>query len=186
MKATLRLHYYAPKGAKLQMVPSEGKPLDMSCDGEGYWSTHIELHSDRPYLYHYRVIEGRHVLREEWGDCHTLTEKSLFGDVEILDHWSEAPTLRPLYSSMFRNSIFARTVESMPSMFGATHYIEVEAPLPTTERLSIVGASQELGGWLVEDSLPMSYLGNYRWGVALCASAGAEQALEVRCQVGRW
>ena len=108
MKATLKLHYRANSGAKLQIVPAEGKPIDMR-HGEGdYWSTDIELHSDRPYRYTYRVVEGRRVIRQEWGEGHTLVELAGVSAVEVLDHWCEAPSSRALYSSMFSKCIFKR------------------------------------------------------------------------------
>ena len=52
-------------------------------------------------------------------------------------------------------------------MVGATHYLEVEAALPSTERLAVVGSSGGLGEWATDKAVPMIYLGNYRWGVAL-------------------
>ena len=189
MKANLKLHYYTPKGVKLQIVPIEGKAMDMRREDGGFWSVDIELHSDRPFLYHYRVVEGRQVVREEWGDYHSLTEISTLSEVEIIDHWSEEPPLRPLYSSMFSKSVFARAAERAPLMLGATHYIEVVAPLPTTERLALVGSTAELGEWQADKALPMTYLGNYRWGVVLCAHARAEYKFIVTSAEGeilRW
>ena len=38
MKANLKLHYYTHEGAKLQIVPVEGKPMDMRHEGNGLWS----------------------------------------------------------------------------------------------------------------------------------------------------
>ena len=59
-------------------------------------------------------------------------------------------------------------------MVGATHYIEVEAALPLTEQLAIVGSSKGLGEWQTAKAVPMTYLGNYRWGVALRERGCAE------------
>lgn len=189
MKTDLRLHYYAPKGAKLQIVPLEGKPIDMHHDGGGFWSANIELHSDRPYHYRYRVMEGRRVLREEWGDGHSLTEIAGVSAVEVVDHWCDAPLAKALNSSMFRSVIFARPVSPIPSFIGATHYIEVEAALLPTEHLAIVGSSCELGEWQVTNALPMTYLGNYRWGVAVRTNTYTEYKFVVTTSEGsllRW
>ncbi len=174
MKATLKLHYATTGGAKLQIVPAEGKATDMRREANGFWSTQIELHSDRPFHYSYRVVEGRHTLRTEWGEGHSLTEIAGCPSVEVMDHWHDAPQNTPLYSSMFKSAIFARPVEPQPLMVGATHYIEVEAVLPPTERLALLGSTAPLGEWNEAKALPMRYLGNYRWGVALCARAYAE------------
>ena len=174
MKANLKLHYYTHEGAKLQIVPVEGKPMDMRHEGNGLWSIAIELHSDRPYRYAYRVVEGRKTLREEWGKGHSLTEIAGCPAVEVLDHWCDAPQNKPLYSSMFRQRLFSRVASSAPTMVGATHYVEVEAALLPTEHLAIVGSSKGLGEWQTAKALPMTYLGNYRWGVALRERAGAE------------
>ena len=165
MKAKLLLHYCTNEGAKLQLVPVEGKAIDMRHEGDGFWSASIELHSDRPYRYSYRVAEGRRVVRTEWGEPHSLTEVLGVPEVEVIDHWSDNPSNKPLFSSMFRHGLFSRTVETAPSMVGATHYLEVEAALPSAERLAIVGSSVGLGEW--QKPQPMIYLGNYRWGVAL-------------------
>ncbi len=174
MKAKIRLHYYTSDNAKLQLVPTDGKAIDMRYEDNGYWSANIELHSDRPYNYSYRVVEGRKVVRQEGGEKHTLTEITGCPVVEVLDHWSDQYENRSLYSSMFRQSIFAREAKPAPSMVIATHYIEVMAALPSNERLSIVGSSKEMGEWQSANALPMTYLGNYRWGVALQAHAYTE------------
>ena len=189
MKANLKIHYYTHEGSKLQIVPVEGKPMDMRNEGDGIWSIAIELHSDRPYRYSYRVVEGRKLLRQEWGAGHSLAEIAGIPAVEVLDHWCDAPQNKPLYSSMFRQSIFARTAEHAPSMVGATHYVEVEAAILPTERLAIVGSSKGLGEWQTAKALPMTYLGNYRWGVALRERAGAEYKFVVVASEGgdvRW
>lgn len=174
MKATLRLHYRTPEGVRLQIVPAEGKAMDMHYEEGDFWSAQVELHSDRPYNYSYRVMEGRHAIRTEWGGCHSLTEIAGCKEVEVLDHWCDAPVNKPLFSSMFRQSIFARSAEPKPSMVDATHYVEVEAALLPTERLAIVGSSKGLGEWQCEKALPLTYLGNYRWGVALRERAYAQ------------
>ena len=189
MKATLRLHYSTTDGAKLQLVPADGKAIDMHRDDDGFWSVNIELHSDRPYHYTYRVMEGRRVVRQEWGEGHSLTEIAGCPAVEVLDHWCDQHENRPLYSSMFRHCIFAREAKPAPSMVGATHYIEVVAALPSSEQLAIVGSSKELGEWQSVKALSMTYLGNYRWGVALCAYAYAEYKFVVTNPEGeflRW
>ena len=174
MKATLRIHYRTTNGARLQIVPAEGKPFDMRHEEGDFWRADIELHSDRPYHYAYRVMEGRHVIRTEWGKGHSLTEIAACKEVEVVDHWCDTPANHPLYSSMFRKSIFARAGEYAPLLVGATHYLEVEAALPLHEKLAVVGSSKALGEWQTAKALPMTYLGNYRWGVALCERARAE------------
>ena len=186
MKASVKLHYCTKEGAKLQLVPVEGKPLDMRHEEGGYWSVDIELHSDRPFRYGYRVIEGRKTLRSEWGKGHSLTEIAGCAAVEVSDHWCDAPQNRPLYSSMFRQRIFSRTVEPAPVMAGATHYIEVEAALPLTEKLAVVGSSVGLGEWQTTKSLPLTYLGNYRWGIALRERAYAEYKFVVTNAEGKF
>lgn len=190
MKANLKLHYYTHEGAKLQIVPAEGKPVDMHNEGNGVWSTTIELHSDRPYRYSYQVVEGRKLLRKEWGKGHSLTEIAGVPAVEVADHWCDAPqNKKPLYSSMFRQRLFSRTVQPAPTMVGATHYIEVEAALPLTEKLAILGSSKELGEWQEQKALPMVYLGNYRWCIALRTHAYTEYKFVVTTAEGdflRW
>ena len=190
MKAVIRLHYYTHEGSKLQIVPAEGKPVDMRHEGNGVWSTAIELHSDRPYRYAYQVIEGRKLLRKEWGKGHSLTEIAGCPAVEVMDHWCDAPQLKkPLYSSMFRQRLFSRMVQPAPIMTGATHYVEVEAALPLTEKLALVGSSKGLGEWQTSKALPLIYLGNYRWGIALRERAYAEYKFVVTTAEGeflRW
>jgi len=75
---------------------------------------------------------------------------------------------------MFRQTLLARTAEPQPLMAGATHYIEIEAVLPPSERLAIVGSTAGLGKWQTTKAQPLRYLGNYRWGVALCEREYAE------------
>ena len=189
MKANLKLHYYTHEGSKLQIVPAEGKPVDMRHEGNGVWSTAIELHSDRPYRYAYQVVEGRKLLRKEWGKGHSLTEIAGCPSVEVLDHWCDAPQNKPLYSSMFRQRLFSRVAEQSPITVGATHYVEVEAALLPTEHLAIVGSSKGLGEWQTDKALPMTYLGNYRWGVALRERGHAEYKFVVVANEGsnvRW
>ncbi len=189
MKANLRLHYRTAEGAKLQIVPAEGKAMDMRREEGDFWCASIELYSYRPYCYSYRVVEGKRIVREEWGKGHSLTEIAEVSAVEVMDHWCDAPVAKPLNSSMFRSVIFARATESLPSMEGATHYVEVEAALLPTERLAIVGSSKGLGVWNVAKALPMTYLGNYRWGVVLRERACAEYKFIVTTSEGeflRW
>ena len=190
MKANLKLHYNTHEGSKLQLVPAEGKPVDMRHEGNGIWSTAIELHSDRPYRYSYQVVEGRKLLRKEWGKGHSLTEIAGCPAVEVQDYWCDAPQLKkPLYSSMFRQRLFSRTVQPSPVMVGATHYVEVEAALPLTEKLAIVGSSKGLGEWQTEKAIPLNYLGNYRWGVSLRERTHAEYKFVVTTAEGeflRW
>lgn len=174
MKALLRLHYCTEGGAKLQVVPAEGKPIDMHNEGGGFWSAEIELHSDRPFRYGYRVVKGRHTLRTEWGELHSLTEVAGVAAIEVADHWCDMPENRPLHSSMFRQTLLARTTEPQPLMASATHYVEVEAVLSTSERLAVVGSTTSLGEWQTSKALPMRYLGNYRWCVALYEREYAE------------
>ena len=189
MKATIKLHYRTTEGAKLQIVPAEGKATAMRREEGDFWSTDIELHSDRPFRYSYRVVEGRHTLRTEYGEGHLLTEIAGCREVEVLDHWHDEPQNRTLYSSMFRQSIFARAIEPQPLMIGAAHYIEVEAALAPTERLALLGSTEALGEWNIAKAQPMRYLGNYRWGVALGERDGAEYKFVVTTASGeflRW
>ena len=190
MKANLKIHYYTHEGSKLQFVPADGKAMDMRNEGNGIWSTIIELHSDRPYRYAYQVVEGRKLVRKEWGKGHSLTEVAGCNAIDVMDHWCDAPHLKkPLYSSMFRQRLFSRTVQPSPIMTGATHYIEVEAALPLSEKLAIIGSSKGLGEWQTAKALPMTYLGNYRWCVALREQGDAEYKFVVTTAEGeflRW
>ena len=186
MKTNLKLHYYTHEGSKLQIVPAEGKPMDMHNDGDGLWSAAIELHSDRPYRYAYRVVEGRKVLRQEWGEGHSLTELSGVAAVEVLDHWCDQPQNKPLYSSMFSKCIFKRNAEPLTKLSSDTHYIEVEAALLPTERVAIVGSTKELGAWNIDKAMQMSYLGNYRWGVYLSIKESAEYKFVVTSAEGKF
>ncbi len=189
MKATLRLHYCTTEGAKLQIVPAEGKATAMRHEEGDFWSADIELHSDRPFRYSYRVVEGRQTLRTEYGEGHLLTEIAGCREVEVLDHWHDEPQNKALYSSMFRKSIFARAIESQPLMTDAAHYIEVEAAIAPTERLALLGSTEALGEWNTAKVQPMRYLGNYRWGIALRECARAEYKFVVTTAEGeflRW
>ena len=189
MKATLRLHYRTAEGAKLQIVPAEGKATAMRHEEGDFWSADIELHSDRPFRYSYRVVEGRQTLRTEYGEGHLLTEIAGCKEVEVLDHWHDEPQNKALYSSMFRKSIFARAIESQPLMTDAAHYIEVEAAIAPTERLALLGSTEALGEWNTAKVQPMRYLGSYRWGIALRECARAEYKFVVTTAEGeflRW
>ncbi|MBR2031440.1 MAG: 4-alpha-glucanotransferase [Alistipes sp.] len=189
MKATIKLHYRTTEGAKLQIVPAEGKATAMRHEEGDFWSVDIELHSDRPFRYSYRVVEGRQTLRTEYGEGHLLTEIAGCREVEVFDHWHDEPQNKTLYSSMFRHSIFARAIEPQPLMIGATHYIEVEAALAPTERLALLGSTEALGEWDTAKAQPMRYLGNYRWGVALGERVCAEYKFVVTTASGeflRW
>ena len=174
MKASLRLHYCTEEGAKLQVVPVEGKAVNMNDEGDGFWSAEIELHSNRPFRYSYRVVRGRQIVRSEWGEGHSLTEIAGVAAVEVLEHWCDEPESRLLHSSMFRHRLLSRAIEPKPLMVGATHYVEVEAVLPSTERVALIGSTKGLGEWDTEKALPMRYLGNYRWGITLCEREYAE------------
>ena len=174
MKASLRLHYCTEEGAKLQVVPVEGKAVNMNDEGDGFWSAEIELHSNRPFRYSYRVVRGRQIVRSEWGEGHSLTEIAGVAAVEVLEHWCDEPESRLLHSSMFRHRLLSRAIEPQPLMVGATHYVEVEAVLPSTERVALIGSTNGLGEWDTAKALPMRYLGNYRWGITLCEREYAE------------
>ena len=189
MKANFRLHYRAADGTRLQIVGEGLKPLDMHCGADDVWSAALEIPRGRVFNYTYRVMQGRHALRTEWGGGHSLPEIMDSAEVTAHDHWCDEPQERLYHTSMFKSKIFAREAERAPLMVGVKHYIEVEAVLRSNERLSIVGGDKALGGWNTAKARRMTYLGDYCWCVALDEGVSGEYKFVVTDNEGtflRW
>lgn len=189
MKAKFTLHYRATEGTRLQIVGEGMKPLDMHCGADDVWSAMLDIPRGRIFGYTYRVMRGRTLVRTEWGSGHTLPEIMDSAVVSVSDHWHEEPCERVFHTSMFSSNIFARTPERAPLLLGAHNYLEVEAVLQPNERLAIVGADDSLGAWEPAKAQTMTYLGSYRWCVALGEGVSGEYKFVVTDSDGnllRW
>ena len=123
--------------------------------------------------YYYTLQQGEEVLRHEWlVEPHRLefaAQKAAC--YTVYDHWIDIPEDAYLYSSAFTECVAPRQRElSTSTEYARTVRLKVRAPqLRAGERLSIVGAPSQLGGWDIKKAIDMTEHECNEWVVSLDA-----------------
>ena len=164
MELQVNLHYIVAEGQRLAVRHGASR-VAMKSSGDGWWSG-VLCDVSGEVEYSFEVVQGRKTVRREWGDVHRVVLPHEVGRVVVIDAWSEEPTMRAAYTSLFTKAVFAHDVEAAPRMCGHDIYIEVEAPMiRREERLSLVGSTAALGAWLAPQ--PMAHIGGGRWAAVV-------------------
>ncbi len=168
MNVTVNIHYHTAWGEHLRLVFADGRHVAMSCAGDVWVGAFKVASSTKPIEYKVEVVAGEAVVREEWGAIHSVATKTAAKHLVIHDTWSERPSNRAFYTSMFADTIFAHEVGSITSLSASGLRIEVEAPmLRRGEALAVSGSSESLGEWQASKVVPMTHIGNSVWSVSL-------------------
>ena len=172
MNITVNLDYRTSWGERLVMALSNGKRVDMSCSGSNWVAMLTQPKSAKSLSYRFEVVdEQNNTLRTEWGALHFVTLNSDAKYLVVDDTWSDRPSNRAFYTSMFTDTIFAHKAEKCGALVNGGLRIEVEAPtLRRGESLAIVGSTVQLGEWSDEAVRVMTHIGDAHWSIELNAA----------------
>lgn len=168
MKITINVHYRTQQGEELSLQLADGTRVAMSCAGDQWRATLQTAKRTKLLRYSFEVLADGVVARSEWGAGHCVELDGVTDTLVVCDAWSERPTNRAPYTSLFADTLFAHSVKSVPTIGASALRIEVEAPtLDRGERLALLGSTPSLGEWNPSQARPMRYVGDSRWAVVL-------------------
>lgn len=191
MKITICVHYRTEWGEQLSLVLADGTRVEMSCAGEEWRAVLNVPKRTKQLCYSFEVLSDGATVRSEWGATRCVALSGVTDSLTIEDAWSDRPSNRAFYTSLFTDTVFAHAVEPMPALGASGLRIEVEAPtLARGERLALLGNVPSLGAWGTEHVCPMCHIGESRWAVVLDCSEMAEYKFvvtdAVTGEVVRW
>ncbi len=149
---------------------------------DGYcWGGETELpKSTRRLEYHYQVVCGGKIIREEWyaagGRVLPVDGKERL--YTMCDHWKDIPCDAYLYTSAFTDS-FTRHFQGTSKMacYAHTLWLRVEAPrLGRGQVLALSGNQSEWGEWDTSRALRMMEVSPNVWMAAIDADSLQEPA----------
>jgi len=148
----------------------EEKALPLSNSGDE-WTVELDVASAGILQYYYFVRENAVNVRREWGESRTLNiveGKSFF----VSDRWKDKPCHSYLYSSVFTDSIFARSkVEVAATYPEKALLLNVVCPyVGRNQKLVVCGESPTLGQWDLNRALPLDYVRTGEWEIVLDVS----------------
>ncbi|MBR4388893.1 MAG: 4-alpha-glucanotransferase [Prevotella sp.] len=124
--------------------------------------------------YFYSVVRGDEVLRREWTlETHRLELACASGvTYHVYDHWVDIPENAYLYSSAMTECVNRHAHAPVENTeYARTVRFKVRAPqLRHEERLALVGSDKILGGWQLQNALPMAEHNYNEWIVDVDAS----------------
>lgn len=171
MQIIFHIEYYAPLSQSIVIGFDDGTSIQMQRLADGEWRAECDVKQGAEYRYLLQSAEGE-LLREEDGwhkvDFHRAAS--------LYDNWQDKALEQPFRSSFFKDCVFRRSdivvsnaCASQASEFDeATVLLQVEAPaLSADEVVAVVGQSDKLGGWQVDDAVGMSVNEELVWSVSL-------------------
>ena len=182
MNLHFQIDYRAAQGEELVLCLLTGRAdggkkvlkYRMSCDGGSLWTCSMQL-SGRAASgvldYYYDVERDGGEQRREWTVVPHRLELGRGERYEVCDRWIDVPEDSYLYSSAFTDCVNCRK-DFPTTMCEETPLVvlKVRAPqLRSGERLAVVGADEQLGGWDVRKALPMREHSHNEWMVSLDA-----------------
>ena len=182
MNLYFQIDYRAAQGEELVLCLLTGRAdggkkvlkYRMSCDGGSLWTCSMQL-SGRAASgvldYYYDVERDGGEQRREWTVVPHRLELGRGERYEVCDRWIDVPEDSYLYSSAFTDCVNCRK-DFPTTMCEETPLVvlKVRAPqLRSGERLAVVGADEQLGGWDVRKALPMREHSHNEWMVSLDA-----------------
>lgn len=190
MKITFNIAYNTAWGENLFIVGDiselgaglEEAALPLSYSN-GRWSASIEVSSKlQEFSYSYLVKNGDSVIRREWGKARRVRTADVNCPMELFDQWSDQPTDKSFYSSMFTEAVFRREnrMPVMPVRSGSLT-LKVFAPsVRPNEELLIVGSCPELGEWDERKAVRLSDANYPEWSVTLPLHRGVKMPMEYK------
>lgn len=164
MKITIDIHYITHGEEHLSLLIGEQNIALQPREG-GIQTAEIEIEGSVAE-YSFAVMEGDRIARREWGAPHRLTLPTNIAQMKVREAWHDAPICTAYSTSLFTEGVCAHKVEPQPLPCEGECYLEMEATaLRRTERLAIVGASEELGRWSTPRA--MRHIGGGVWATTL-------------------
>ncbi len=172
MNVTVNLDYRTVWGERLVLQLADGKRVDMSCSGTNWVAMFTLPKSAKSVAYHFEVVDNcGQTLRREWGEGHKY---ALAVDAKYLvveDSWSDRPSNRAFYTSMFTDTIFAHATHAVGKLVCGGLRLEVKAPtLRRGEALALIGSTVQLGEWNESAVRQMTHVGNAHWSIELSSA----------------
>lgn len=146
---------------------NEDDALRLSLDGT-LWHTQVQLPEYQDIQYYYLVKCDQKVIRREWGSNRHLRLDG-FGNYHITDQWRDPHPDQYLFSSLFTKTQFSHSVEKTNiDVHNNCLIINVTCPyVGKDQHLFISGDSDMLGNWDADKALPLKYIDDAHWQLAV-------------------
>lgn len=175
---TFQLDYHTAWGQQVCICGStpelgnfnESDALVLSTDGSK-WFADINISESKEISYYYLICQGSSVVRREWGShrkIHIVKSKKQF---IIQDLWKSKPYHSYLYTSVFSDTIFRHTKNTLPPRY-YTQSVLLNVICPYVNRdqvLCISGDCDELGNWNLSKAPKLTPIENGVWQIVLNA-----------------
>ncbi len=163
MKVIFSISYNTSWGESVVLCLGK-KTYPMQPSPDGKWSVALSRVREGDLLsYGYRIVREDGSFRREWRH-HSLSldgvrpSKVLF----VRDHWQDAPSDAPFYSTAFTKGIFRRTPHVAQTLFAGRTVILVNVPVvESSEQVCIVGTGEGMNSW--KTPLPLDDSGFPQW-----------------------
>ncbi len=154
MKLLLKIDYCCSSGERL-LVESGGVRSSLEARYGGVHFGELNLCGGGLLRYKYSVRGGL-APRSEWGDGHSIPFAEGVDSCFVADRWRDMPADKPLYSSLFTDSIFKRIAPLRAELGAGSLMVGVEvAHLEPHHKLVMVGSCAALGEWEVSRGVDM-------------------------------
>ena len=166
MNLTFQINYRTMYGQSLCIVETQSNevgwteqaPLQLSCEGEDFWTATVKIDSACSFTYKYviRLQEGGYIY-ESGLDRH-LTIRSTDKKVVMHDFWQSVDYEKAFYSTAFLKSLFHRHPQAKAAKPKAKANVTLTVDLPQilpSQGVAIVGSIPQLGEWDMDKKLPM-------------------------------
>ncbi len=185
MTLSLHVEYHAQWGSQLYVTtgtkPKFGQRLpanaiDMDNDGRGNWFVDIDANLLDGKHYHYVLAYQRHVIRNEFGNGHTISgiaQAEGIPTLHVWDVWRRLPQIRSFFSLAYRRQHDAQnmnsTVHSLIDDLQPHRLTMVceAGKLQDDWQLALIGNAPELGSWDPTRALAMQQVSRNLWSVSL-------------------
>jgi len=133
-------------------------PLCLSCQGSDFWTITLpvsDFAGEIVYKYAVRKQDGTMVY-EDGAERH-LVLRAADKRLIVRDFWQANDYEKAFYSTAFQSALFRRLKQAKPKAPKGNVRFSIDAPqvLPG-QALAIIGNVPQLGGWNLDDKLPMS------------------------------
>ena len=184
MLVSLHIEYHAQWGAQLyvttgrkphfgQLLPQNA--IDMDNDGRGNWFVDVDASRLSGTPYHYVLAYQRRVVRNEFGDGHSIAGIDAAAGVPTLrvwDDWRKLPQIRSFFSLAFRTRRRGETTdihqpEPLVDVLEPDSFTMVceAGRLHDDWQLALIGNVPELGAWDPSRALVMQQISRQLWSV---------------------
>lgn len=176
MKVNFNIDYRTSWGESVYVTGSiaelgggdKNAALKLDYKGSGQWSLTIEFPDETSeFTYNYIIRRDNGEVREEWGALHRFIKGRSVKNYEIYDNWSDLPSDKVYYSSVFTDCINYRGNRDKQVVAKSGNInVRVMAPMvASNEVLAICGDSDVLGAWNPDNAVVMNDCNFPEWSV---------------------